>query len=77
MDLEMPVLDGLDATRRIRSSEQDGQAGHAVPIVALTAHDQASHLATCLEAGMNDFLVKPVAAPVLARTLRHWVKPRS
>lgn len=74
MDLEMPTLGGVEATRRIREAEA---AGQAVPIVALTAHDEQSQLGPCLDAGMNDFLVKPVSAPVLKRTLLHWLSPEA
>jgi len=72
MDLEMPKMGGVEATRRIRDGESDG---YAVPVVALTAHDEQGHLGPCLDAGMNDFLIKPVTVPVLKRTLAHWLHP--
>jgi PAS domain S-box-containing protein len=63
MDMQMPELDGVEATRRIRA------AGHAVPIVAMTANAMDADRARCLEAGMNGFLAKPVRAPELAEAL--------
>jgi CheY-like chemotaxis protein len=68
MDVEMPHLDGLQTTRRIR--ERAGLA--ALPIVGLTAHAMSSDRARCLAAGMNDYLSKPVSAHELRATLAHW-----
>ena len=68
MDLEMPGMDGLEATRRIR----DGQAGKAakdVNIVAMTAHALVGYRERCLIAGMNDFITKPVGLSDLIRIL--------
>jgi len=59
MDLQMPVMDGLTATRRIRELER-GQSARTTPIVALTANAMSGQLERCLEAGMNDFLTKPL-----------------
>ncbi|QJT07901.1 response regulator [Oceanidesulfovibrio marinus] len=59
MDMQMPVLDGLSATRAIR--EEERQTGRrAVPIIALTAHALASERTRCLEAGCDEFVPKPV-----------------
>jgi CheY-like chemotaxis protein/HPt (histidine-containing phosphotransfer) domain-containing protein len=57
MDMEMPVMDGLEATRRIRASEGQGQR---TPIVALTANAMMAQLERCLEAGMDNYLTKPL-----------------
>jgi CheY-like chemotaxis protein len=57
MDLKMPVMDGLEATRRIRQREK----GADLPIIALTAHDRPEVRQECKEAGMDDFLAKPVS----------------
>jgi CheY-like chemotaxis protein len=56
----MPLLDGLQVTRAIRVKEQK-RGGH-IPIIALTAHAAKADRAECLQAGMDDFLTKPVAS---------------
>ena len=66
----MPHLDGLDATRQLR--EIPGQ--QRIPILAMTANAFAEDRARCLEAGMNDFLVKPFDPKVLCSTLLRWLE---
>lgn len=71
MDLEMPVLDGYEATRAIRVLERQ-RGGRPIPILALTAHALPEHRRRCHEAGCTDFLVKPVRkAAILAALSRH------
>ena len=69
MDCQMPVLDGLDATRRIRQARADGRISHTPRIIALTANATAEDRHACLEAGMDAYLTKPVRSAVLQRTL--------
>jgi PAS domain S-box-containing protein len=73
MDLQMPVMDGFDATERIRRWErQNGHARH--PIIALSAEAFDEDRQRCLAAGMDDFLTKPIASmDILAMALRRWL----
>jgi PAS domain S-box-containing protein len=70
MDVQMPVLNGLDATREIR--RLPGMA--TVPILAMTANAFAGDRERCLEAGMNDHIAKPVAPDVLFATVLSWLR---
>ena len=76
MDVQMPVMDGLEATRRIRSLPPPS-TGSSVPIIAMTAHAMRGDRELCLEAGMNDYISKPVTPDVLSdvleRSLGEWV----
>ena len=69
MDVHMPVMDGLEATRRIRKLSNNVQ----VPIIALTANVLPENAARCREAGMNDFIGRPVESEVLFATLLKWL----
>ncbi len=68
MDLQMPELDGLEATRIIRDP-QSKVTNHDVPIVALTAHAMKEDKARCFSAGMNEYLPKPIKADTLAEAI--------
>lgn len=59
MDLQMPVMDGLEATRKIRTLEEEKKSDHRVYIVALTANVNPEIREECCEAGMDDFMEKP------------------
>jgi PAS domain S-box-containing protein len=73
MDCQLPQMDGYEATRRIRSLEaQRGQAPGTLPILALTASALPEDRVRCLEAGMNDVIVKPVRKADLERALDRW-----
>lgn len=67
MDWEMPELDGVEATRRIRSLNKKAQQPW---IIALTANASTSHKETCIKAGMNDYLSKPVSIDQIANKMR-------
>ncbi len=73
MDCRMPVVDGYEATRRIRS--MDGEM-RSVPVVAMTAHAMIGDREECLEAGMNDYVAKPFSPGELADVLEKWL-PRN
>jgi two-component system sensor histidine kinase/response regulator len=73
MDMQMPVLDGVAATREIRA-----KLGVDVPvIVAMTANAMPQHRALCLQAGMQDFVTKPIDPEQLWTTLLRWIAPRT
>lgn len=71
MDIQMPVMDGLEATRAIRALP--GFAG-ATPILAITAHAADQKRLACDQAGMNDILDKPVQPDELFATILKWLK---
>jgi PAS domain S-box-containing protein len=71
MDCQMPELDGFEATRRIRQRE----GSRRVPILAMTANAMAGDRERCLEAGMDDYLAKPIAILDLKEALLRWLPP--
>lgn len=74
MDVHMPGMDGLEATRAIR---QRGGPISRTPILALTANVQAEHVARCLEAGMDGHVAKPINLAVLATAMGQWLGQES
>jgi PAS domain S-box-containing protein len=73
MDVQMPVMDGLEATRTIRSA-QSKVIERRVPIIAMTASAMQGDREQCLAAGMNDYLAKPVSAFDLATVVARWLR---
>lgn len=73
MDCQMPVMDGFAATRAIRQHLKD----RPLPIIALTANAMPTDRQACLDAGMNDFLTKPVREKALYEYLSQWLKPQT
>ncbi|HED30286.1 MAG TPA: response regulator, partial [Prosthecochloris aestuarii] len=72
MDLQMPVMDGFEATRIIRDPDS-GIPGRKVPIVAMTANATREDRQRCIEAGMDDYLAKPVDRDALLSMLQRWL----
>lgn len=72
MDCQMPVMDGLEATRRLRAQEI-GRGLPRLPVVAMSADAEPSDRARCLEAGMDDLVAKPITAPVLTAVVDRFV----
>lgn len=72
MDVQMPEMDGYEATRAIRQLNK----GESVPIIAMTANALAGDDNKCLDAGMNDYLPKPAGADQIYEKLNHWCTPK-
>jgi len=73
MDCQMPVMDGFEATRKIRADARF----ETLPVIAMTANAMTGDREKCLECGMNDHVAKPIDVAHLFATLARWVKPRS
>lgn len=69
MDLQMPVMDGYEATQKLRADPSLG----ALPILAMTAHAMVQEKSRCLELGMNDYLTKPIDPSLLYATVAKWL----
>jgi PAS domain S-box-containing protein len=72
MDCQMPEMDGYEATRRIRNSAS-GAINPSIPIIAMTAAAMQGDREKCIQAGMNDFIAKPVLITELAEMLTRWL----
>jgi len=72
MDVQMPVMDGYEATARIRDP-QSMVLNHNIPVIAMTANAMTSDREKCLKAGMNDYISKPVSPNVIVEVLNKWL----
>ena len=72
MDMQMPVMNGLDATMAIR--RLPSPESKQIPIIALTANAYLEDVQKCKEAGMNDHMSKPVQIEQIIRTVERWMK---
>ncbi len=72
MDMQMPEMDGLEATRRLKKIPEL----HDLPIIAMTANAMETDRNRCLDAGMVDFIAKPIEPDELYKVLLHWIKPK-
>ena len=72
IDMRMPVMDGIEAARQIRNP-RSAVLNHDIPIIALTANAMESDRDSCLAAGMNDFVPKPILKAVLRAALNRWL----
>jgi len=75
MDMQMPVMDGIEATRRIRENEAAGGLAR-IPIIAMTANAMQGDRERCIEAGMDDYITKPINASDLFHLLETWTTGR-
>ena len=73
MDIQMPVMDGIEATKRIRDLEKGNGSARRIPILALTAHAVKEYIDACLQAGMDDYLIKPVFRQDLLGKVDCWI----
>ncbi len=69
MDIQMPIMDGFTATKLIKSQNQ------MIPIIAMTAHAMNGDKERCIEAGMDDYLTKPLEVSALSETIDRWIGP--
>ncbi|OGR55628.1 MAG: hypothetical protein A3J80_12210 [Desulfobacula sp. RIFOXYB2_FULL_45_6] len=76
MDINMPKMDGFQATKLIRSFEKNSAQMLKVPILALTANVLDDFRTKCIEAGMDDFLTKPIKRDLVFQAIQHWAGKR-
>jgi CheY-like chemotaxis protein len=74
MDISMPEMNGYAATRLIRRAEEDEGLGARVPIIGISAHSLETERDLCINAGMDDYLAKPVSPDVLISKISQWLE---
>lgn len=73
MEFATPSLDGFSAARQVRRTEQRGRPGRRIAIIALTANPLAEEWRRCLEAGIDDYLAKPLTPARVAEKIERWM----
>jgi CheY-like chemotaxis protein len=73
MDIQMPGMDGMQAAGEIRKLENSEERGKTIPIVAMTAQSMKGDREKCLEAGMDDYIPKPIHRDVVFEIIKKWV----
>jgi len=73
MDIQMPEMDGFTATREIRNP-QSAIPNHRIPVIAMTAHAMQSDRDACIEAGMDDYVSKPISPKKLSEAIERWTR---
>ena len=73
MDVQMPEMDGYQATARIRELEKAGRGDRRVPIIAMTAHAMKGDRQKCLASGMDDYLSKPIDPQIMLAKIEKWL----
>ncbi len=71
MDVQMPVMDGITATREIRQKDKFKE----LPVIAMTASVMQKNIQECIDAGMNDHIAKPIEPDIMFKKLLKWIKP--
>ena len=74
MDVSMPEMNGLEATKAIREAEADAGDGVRTPIIGLTAHALKGDKEICMEAGMDDYMPKPISPDALQAKIAEWLE---
>ena len=73
MDLQMPVLDGIESAKLIRKFEQESERSEKTVIIALSGNEHADHRNTCIEVGMDDFMEKPIRIESLQAYISRFI----